>query len=216
MAKSEYPNFDALGTDPLTGNWDPERAAKVLPTHVMNIRAKLANASKEDIFAGRNWYPKAHDHAVRIGSGNVEKGAGILAALSPAMDWDSNVQGGYHIAKTGSPFHLQTADNNTKALRILSGEHPLDVLGGHKVTSFYHNILNPDAPHEVTIDRHAHDIAIAKPFGQKSDTKPNLGLSAQGRYEHFKNAYLTASEQSGIKIPNQLQAMTWVAHREGR
>jgi hypothetical protein len=213
---NKMPNFDAFGTNPLTGDWDPDIAKKVMPSHIMNIRAKLANASKEDIIAGRDWYPKAHDHAVRIGNGSVEKGAGILAALSPAMGWDSNVEGAYHVSKTGTPFHLQTADNNTKALRILSGEHPLAVLGGQKVTSFYHNILNPDAPHEVTIDRHAHDIAIGKPFGQKGDQKAQLSLGAKGRYEHFKDAYLGASEQSGIKIPNQLQAMTWVAHREGR
>jgi hypothetical protein len=216
MAKSKYPNFDAFGTDPLTGNWDPERAAKVMPAHVINIRAKLASASKEDISAGKIWYPKAYDHAVRIGSGNVEKGAGILAALSPAIEWDTNVEGAYHVAKTGTPFHMQTGDNNEKALRILKGEHPLDVLGGHKVTNFYHNILNPDDPHPVTIDRHAHDIAIGKPFGQKSDQKTQLSLGAQGRYNHFKESYLNAAEQSGIKIPNQLQAMTWVAHREGR
>lgn len=216
MAKSKYPNFDAFGTDPLTGNWDPERAAKVMPAHVMNIRAKLASASKEDISAGKIWYPKAYDHAVRIGSGNVEKGAGILAALSPATEWDTNVEGAYHVAKTGTSFHMQTGDNNEKALRILKGEHPLDVLGGHKVTNFYHNILNPDDPHPITIDRHAHDIAIGKPFGQKSDQKAQLSLGTQGRYNHFKEAYLNAAEQSGIKIPNQLQAMTWVAHREGR
>ena len=212
----KYPNFDAFGIDPLSGNWDPERAAKSMPAHIMNIRAKLSSASSEDISAGKVWYPKAHDHAVRIGSGNVEKGAGILAALSPATGWDANVEGGYHISKTGTPFHLQTGDNNTKALRILGGEHPLDVLGGHKVLSFYHNILNPDAPEHVTIDRHAHDIAIGKSFGQKGDQKASLGLSAKGRYDHFKEAYANAAEQSGIKIPNQLQAMTWVAHREGR
>ena len=216
MAKSTYPNFDAFGSDPLTGAWDPERAAKVMPTHVSNIRAKLYNASRQDIEEGRTWYNKAHDHAVRIGGGNVEKGAGILAALSPALAWDSNVAGGYHISKTGTAFGLQTKANNEKALRIHAGEHPLDVLGGQKVTSFYHNILNPEAQEHVTIDRHAHDIAIGKPFGQRSDSKPDLGLSAQGRYEHFKSAYLNASEQSGIKVPNQLQATTWVAHRLGR
>ena len=212
----KYPNFDAFGIDPLSGNWVPERAARVMPSHVMNIRAKLASASGEDISAGKVWYPKAHDHAVRIGSGNVEKGAGILAALSPAMGWDSNVEGAHHVANTGTPFHLQTGKNNNKALRILGGEHPLDVLGGQKVLSFYHNILNPDATDHVTIDRHAHDIAVGKPFGQKGDQKANLGISAKGRYDHFKEAYANAAEQSGIKIPNQLQAMTWVAHREGR
>jgi hypothetical protein len=215
MAKSKYPNFDAFGTDPLTGQWDAEVAARVMPVHVMNIRAKLANASSEDIKAGRHWYSNAYDHAVRIGGGNVEKGAGILAALSPALEWDANVEGGHHVAKTGTPFYLQTGANNKKALRILNGEHPLDVLGGHKVKSFYHNILNPDDPHEVTIDRHAHDIAIAKPFGKKGDKKADLGLSAAGRYNHFKEAYLIAAQQQGIAIPNQLQAATWVAHRNG-
>jgi len=190
---------------------------------VENIAAKFEAATPEDRESGKLWYPTAREHAVIIGGGDAEKGAGILAALSPRTDWDANLQGAYHIAHTGTAWLAehdtlkgagQTSDNNAKALRILNGEHPLKVLGGHKVRSFYNNILNPDDPSHITIDKHAHDIAVGIPQGTRGSG--SLGLGAAGRYQHFVHAYRIASGELGVEVPNITQATTWVAHRLGR
>lgn len=217
-----------FGVHPETQRWDPEIAARAMTGHVQNIMSKYGAATAADREQGRVWYHMAHDHAVRIGGGDVVKGAGILAALSPGTEWEANLQGAYHIAKTGTPWLAehdtvksagQTSDNNTKALRIHAGEHPLDdkVLGGHKVISFFHNILNPEEVDHVTIDKHAHDIAIGHPYGvKKAPEDVDLGLSALGRYKHFAHAYRIATGELDLGVPSRLQATTWVTHRFGR
>lgn len=211
-------------TDKGVKTWDPEAAAAAFPSHVDNIIRKSEAATPADRKHGEMWYRDAHIQAIAVGKGNVERGAGIIAAFSPRAPWDDNIAAARRFAQTKAPWvkHTlhpqdkgQVAVQNAKALRILEGEHPLDVLGGMKERSFYHNILDPENPDYITIDKHAHDIAMGIPHGVRR-TIPELGLGAKGRYHHFSDAYRTASEATGIVIPNTLQATTWVTHREGR
>jgi len=204
--------------------WAPEIAAGEFSSHVDNIIRKHEAATPADRKHGEMWYRDAHIQSFAVGRGNVERGAGIIAALSPRAPWDDNLAAARRLAETGESWEKNTlhpqdkgqvAVQNTKALRILAGEHPLDVLGGMKERSFYHNILDPENPEHITIDKHAHDIAMGIPQGVRRTT-PELGLDAKGRYQHFSDAYRTASEVTGIVIPNILQATTWVTHREGR
>lgn len=203
-----------FGVDP-HGRWNPEIASKQFDEHVQNIVGRYRSASPDFLKGGSEWYERAHDVANKVGKGNVQRGAGIIAALSPQMSWDRNVSMAHELVNTGQASH--TEDNLNKALKIHEGAHPLDVLGGHKVTSFYKNIVDPSDPTPVTIDRHAHDIAVGRPFkgsgGGSKEKGPDLGLGAMGRYKHFENAYHTAAGHLDVPIPNRVQAVTWVAHR---
>jgi hypothetical protein len=204
--------------------WAPEIAAEAFPSHVENIIRKSEAATPADRKHGEMWYRDAHIQSFAVGQGNIERGAGIIAALSPRAPWDDNIAAARRLSQTGESWEKHTlhaqdkgqvAVQNAKALRILAGEHPLDVLGGMKERSFYHNILDPENPEHITIDKHAHDIAMGIPQGVRR-TIPELGLGAKGRYQHFSDAYRAAADASGFVIPNVLQATTWVAHREGR
>ena len=206
---------EKFGIHPDTGRWNPNLAKQFMPEHVQRILNMYRNASPELMKSGHDWYPRAHEEAKSVGRGNVERGAGILAALSPLTTWTRNRSLARDVIKTGTA-NVFDSTNLEKAQRILQGEHPLDVLQGHKVTSFYRNIVNPDDPDPVTIDRHAHDIPMGIAFrGVKKSNKPapDLGLDALGRYQHFVDAYKNASQQLEVPIPNKVQAITWVTHR---
>lgn len=203
--------------------WDANIAREQFKGHVENIIKKHAEASEALRKGGSEWYEKAHEEARKVGGGDVRRGAGVIAALSPLSDWNRNVAEAHEMSKTGTVRSALIPANVEKAHRIMSGEDPHEVLGGHKVRSFFENIHDPSKKEPVTIDRHAYDIAMGHPFvgtGRKSTPRggggkmsPDIGLSAKSRYEHFVNAYHTAAGELGIDTPNKAQAITWVTHR---
>jgi len=206
-----------FGVDP-HGRWDTNLAQGQFQEHVKNIVSKFNEASPEMHKGGSEWYERAHDVAHTIGKGDVNKGAGIIAALSPQTGWKRNVDMAHELVKTGKTG--TTSDNLQKAQRIHAGEDPRAVLGGHKVKSFFENIADPSNPHAVTIDRHAHDIARGIPFrgtatpeNMPGKANADLGLGAVGRYKHFEGAYRAAAGELGVSVPNKVQATTWVQHR---
>lgn len=216
-----------FGVDP-HGRWDKNLAQEQFKDHVDNIVKKYNEAGPEMVKGGHEWYNKAQGIAEKIGGGDVNKGAGIIAALSPMTSWERNISDANELTKTGNVKGALVPANVEKARRIHEGEEPEKVLGGNKVTSFYHNISDPSSPLHVTVDRHAHDIAIGNPFigvggkggvprtSNASGNKPmseDLGLSAMGRYKHFVHAYTVASGALGVDLPHKVQATTWVQHR---
>jgi hypothetical protein len=205
-----------FGVDPHTGNWDKNIAQSQFKTSVENIIAKYKEASPEFVKGGHEWYDKANEEASTLGRGDVVKGAGIIAALSPQKGWAPNLRMAHELSRTGTTTG-QTDVQLKKAQRILAGEHPTDVLNGPKETNFFHNISDPSNPHHVTVDRHAHDIAVGKPFigmGKKAKRSgEDLGLGAMGRYKHFVHAYQHAAGELEIPLAHQVQATTWVQHR---
>lgn len=213
-----------FGIDP-HGRWNENIAQAQFGEHVENIKNKYRQATPEFKEGGHQWYEKAHETAAKLGRGDVRRGAGVIAALSPLSDWDRNVREAKELTKTGTVKSALLPANVEKARRIHEGEDPEAVLGGHKVTNFFHNIHDPSSPHAVTIDRHAYDIAIGRPFvgvgkGKKSaEPRPSgsmsqdIGLSSLGRYKHFVRAYQSAAGELGVELPHQVQATTWVTHR---
>lgn len=178
----------------------------LVPT-VENILAVYRNARPEHLAAGLQWYPDAHTFARALSKGDVSKGAGVIAALSPQTSWAQNMTLASRAFVEGTATG-HTGDALGKANRILAGEPPLDVLGGSKVRSFYANIVDPIGP-DVTIDRHAHDIAVGMP----TDNKARGQLSRKGVYELFADTYREVSALVSIPVA-ALQAVTWVAWRE--
>jgi len=205
------------------GRWDKNLAQEQFHSHVQNIIGKYKEASPELLKGGSEWYERAHEEAKKVGGGDVRRGAGIIAALSPLNDWDRNVAQAHELRKTGNVSGALLPENVMKAQKIHAGQDPHEILGGHKVRSFFENIHDPSNKEPVTIDRHAYDIAMGHPFvgtGRKSTPRgeagkmsPDIGLSAMGRYQHFVHAYKTAAEHLGVDVPNKAQAVSWVSHR---
>lgn len=144
--------------------------------------------------------------------------AGYVAALSPLNSWDvqlshtpPSIAACVQLLKSGRRAHEGIRGpgffaNRDKAARILSGEAPLDVLGGDKVRSFYRNLTGDFST--VTIDRHA--VAIAGYSGK--------GLSAAGvptskLYARISFAFRMAGERLEMTGP-EIQALTWCYWRE--
>ena len=174
-----------------------------------NIEMAYLLASESSIEEGKDWYPNARMIADQIGSGNTRMGAGLLAVMSPQMDWDSNIIEAWRIVLEGwSP--RQTKINNNKALAIKNGAEPTSILGGQKVTAFFHAIMQPTSNTNAVIDRHA----IAVYYG-KIPTKQELNkvFGSKRIMKRIQVAYKKASKNLGIPV-HTLQATTWVQHRK--
>ena len=161
------------------------------------------------------WYPTAHTYAREIGelagySGRVgiKVGAGIISALSPKTDWDKNLLYAKELVRTGYAPR-QTEINNTKALRILEGEEPLDVLGGLKVIPFYLAIRSPEGDDPIpVIDRHAAHVYTGYPLTEKQQKK----LGNVRVVTRIQNQYLYIARKQKVHV-HRLQATTWLQTR---
>lgn len=178
-----------------------------------NVVAMFKLATGAEIIHGMNWYRDAHDIAGRIAKGDYAMGAGVLAAMSPMMGWDRNVEVAENAFRDGKASG-GLKRNCEKSDKIMSGDNPLDVLGGDKVRNFYLAILDPENSIGVVVDRHAFDIAV----GEVTNDKTRGALSRKGIYEKFSQAYIIAAEivslELGFKVSGcQMQAITWVAWR---
>ena len=172
----------------------------------------------ESILVGERWYPEAHEIAMGLGklagykgdTCRVQVGAGILAALSPQTEWGDNIHLAHMLIGTGHASG-QTQVNNIKALRILDGEHPLEVLGGRKVVPFYKAIVNPEGDNPTVVDRHASAVYMGRPLKEFE-----LGqLQSPIIYKRISGAYARAAKMKGVH-PNVLQAQTWLQWRIDR
>jgi hypothetical protein len=174
--------------------------------YVSNILTAWYDASEEDEATGRAWYQVAHDLANILGDGDTRKGAGVIAALSPQQGWERNCK----LAEAAFAGHLSGTVGNAlaKTRMILEGRDPADVLPYlRKTGNFYRNILDPTDPDPVTIDRHAHDVAVGEVYGSR-----DRGLGCASRYATLAHAYREAARRLG-ELPCTVQAVTWVAHR---
>lgn len=170
----------------------------ILPTAVgvRNVERwlTLSNGTHAD------WYNRAHD----IGRYHPA-GPGILAALSPQLRWDRNVEGLHHVADTGTAYRLALPLSNDRAIAIRNGADPDVTLCGPKVRAFYANISDPTLAGPVTVDRHA--LALAFP-----DHALSRIIERKGAYEHVADVYRMVADAHNLK-PHEVQAVTWCAYR---
>lgn len=180
-----------------------------------NITRTFRAADESHVRTGLAWYRNANAaaFAMSVETGiSVEQAAGIIAALSPMLSWDRNVQAAFDVARTGTA-HAVLKQNLAKAVAIREGADPAKMLGGQKVTAFYRNILSAGQDDGVTVDRHAIDVALG--IKHSDATRPAMGKRA---YAEIADAYRRAarilSRERGVTItPAQIQAVTWCAWR---
>ena len=183
-----------------------------------HILATFFHATTAELQHGAQWY----GDALRFCSGCAEATglplstvAGVTAALSPNNRWAQNQRDAERLCRAFSAGTLADAaalkvstfhSNKRKALAILAGAQPLDVLGGLKVRAFYSCILGDDA---VCIDGHAFAIW----FGSYVPTTKTPKISAKlyaSIAEAYRQAAVTINHVTGANYTAaQIQAITW-------
>lgn len=173
--------------------------------HILNVLAKATDSERE---AGSEWYAKAHADALSLGV-PLPVAAGIIAALSPGLRWEVNIEAARRIIAGESLVGLgvRWSRNVRKAKAILAGRAPCDVLKGNKVRAFYACILAPSQCQSVCVDGHAFSIWKGKRIGL--DKTPPIGNPL---YRRISTDYAKAAKQVGL-CPHQLQAIVWVVWR---
>ena len=182
--------------------------ARTRHRYVCNILDVWHAATPEQRQQGRTWYCAAHDLAAMLTGGDARAGAGVIAALSANKSWETNVE----LARTACEGGLaggHFGDALAKVSAILAGADPADVLPMERKTGqFFRCIADPDDPDAVVIDRHAHDIAVGRTYGQR-----DRGLSSVRRYAVLADCYREAARRLGER-PSTVQAVTWVVHTD--
>lgn len=163
----------------------------------------------------------------------IERAVAVIAVLSPRLAWSKNVElarwiyaeaatakqtphATWWVRENGSVLDRFPGlkANGKKAIDILLGHAPEEVVSGPKVTAFYHAIANPNDPRGIVIDRHAFDVAVGRVM---DDRTRGIVLGRKGAYEQFVRAYERAAEQLQNEFPGitpaEVQAITWVAWR---
>ena len=213
---------------------DPDLNPEQFRDAARNVR-NLYQATTKDVKAsGKHWYEDVHE-AVRKGirgtSMSEEHGAGVVAAVSPGMDWSGrnihafgelnrlkeadfrDIRSGDRSSLSGLSISPAGSDAIGKAHRIMQGEHPMDVLRSNKVRAFAQNITHPDVSGPVTIDGRAHDIAANRMQGWKSDR----GIA--GDYDDVKvngRGYLAGTRRYQAFAEAHRAAASAISEDEGR
>jgi len=194
----------------------------MVPITYGNILAVFLNATDLERINGAQWYLVANQAAAVLASRYqipLSAAAGVIAALSPNNRWNRNLidadslvraysTGGLELANT---IKVATYNNNkTKALSILNGAEPLDILGGLKVRAFYGCIIGQD---DVCVDGHAYAIWQGHyiPTTKTPKITPKI-------YSLIVADYELATDKINLILsadytPAQIQAITWIAWR---
>jgi len=180
--------------------------------HTDNIRKHWALASETDISEGKDWYPRARSLVFELSMafGTTEKiVAGVLAALSQRTRWSTNIDRATAVLDGDrNPGGLPSA--GSKALAIMDGADPMDVLGdqAHKVKAFYQALLGDDDA--AVIDTW---ILDALDFFKVSK---NTGLRYQSytplQYEKLANVLRSEAKRLGLAV-TEYQAAVWIQIR---
>jgi hypothetical protein len=224
---------------PLVDMNDP----KVRRMAVQNIHSFFNTLPSHVVERGRQWYPAVNEavhKGVRGTSLSPLAGAGLVAAVSPNMDWENHniaalkelsslkdsdykaIAAGDRSSVAGMSISRAPKSGLVKAHRILQGEDVDEVLrrgSAPKTNAFAHNINLED--HFVTVDGRAHDIAANRMQGWtqgRGIQSAALKTGKPTRYEHFEDAYRGATAainaEHGLNLkPFEVQAATWEGGR---
>lgn len=172
-----------------------------------NITSVYRAATEGQKADGLLWYATANAIAAELDS-DIDRAAGVLAALSPQTDWDRNVSLARTLYAEGSLNGGGLGANLRRAEAVLASNWR-DVFGKDalKIRAFAACIADPQDTDAVCVDRHAVDIADGTVSGKDAKS-----LTPK-RYAEYADAYRRAARILGVS-PATVQAVTWVVHRE--
>lgn len=156
---------------------------------------------------GKYWYQDTHQlckHWSQETGYSMVQVVGILAVLSPMINWSTNKKWTYQVLTRDNPPNYMFQANLDKALRIKYGENPSEVIGPKslKVRSFFANILRPHGS-SITIDRH-----MLRIIGWHKETV------TPKQYRELGSMFQTQARYHKLK-PCEYQAILW-CHTRGK
>lgn len=169
-------------------------------------------ATPSERLTGRLWYSEANLYAQALAkeySCPIEQPAAILAVLSPNVTWETNktdarrVMLMEYVGADLADFTVSTYNaNKDKAWRIATGENPLNVVRGPKVTAFWRNIMGDLSL--LTLDSHAMNAWCGeRVYGSNLQTKPRVA-ERKAMLADYYSAAKRAGEQPAV-----FQAILW-------
>lgn len=150
---------------------------------------------------GLAWYPAARREIVRMAADAGVAPAtavGVVAALSPRLQWVSNLRAAREALAGRKPSGVFTTSYNKAKAILLGCKGPLAYLSGPKVRAFYRALMG-DLRAVVV------DVWVARAAGWVR------GLKVSG-YQQVADALATAAAWVGVPVA-QFQAVVWVAVR---
>lgn len=181
----------------------------VLRGSANNILAVWQRATLKARTEGESWYVEAfqlaHDLAGEFGCEPVDA-AGVIAVLSPQLDWDTNKVAAREFFEDGWTKY-QTRVNNDKASWVTAGDH--SQIKGPKVRAFWQAIIDPYGESDPCIDRHA----VAVYCGRTVSDRERAGLERVGVRDRIQKAYRKVAKLVGQPV-HVVQAVTWVQWRD--
>jgi hypothetical protein len=166
-----------------------------------SLRAHYRDADKAN--GGVQWYDDARALAQDIADDSdvtLKVASGVIAALSPRMQWVTNVNAARKACKGEAYGALGTSKRN--ADRILKGEDPLDVLRGPKTRAFYQAIMGDD------------DAAVLDTWMLQAVGLPGNASLSITKYNALSAALHQAADAEGVGT-STLQAVVWT-HIRGK
>lgn len=164
-----------------------------------------------------DWYLDAHNYAkylARTFNVSLIVASGVIAALSPVKQWEQNKKVAHTFIKSGgtSGGHMkQFLDKAGLILQLAESEEDVvRILNGRKIVAFFLNILHPNDPSRVTIDRHALTIAT----GIICTDEFYSGMT-KSQYDFFVGCYQKAAEKLNVSAL-LVQSATWVYYRNNK
>jgi hypothetical protein len=179
---------------------------------------------------GKAWYPNANRIAADLGKKYgvpARRAAAVIAALSPRMSWDRNVQIAGAVLNAYAKDPNVTVDhfrgkipalpvNLEMALKMARGADPRTALTGAKRRAFYANIVAPNVKGPVTVDGHMAQMMLSKLSTKDvavitGHQQAKAKVSTEDIYALMGDLIREQAQAVGVS-PEEYQAVTWVEY----
>jgi hypothetical protein len=176
---------------------------KRIAHYQLNLTHCFYQATDYQKQSGLLWYERANNAAQKIADNyglTLTQTAGIIAALSPRCKWERNLYDAQRLIKYGKNTSVGTTNiNKFRALAILRGESPAEILRGPKVTAFWKTILNPNT-----------DVVVTDTWHYRAATDTDKTPSNIPPVQHSEIAQATKNLAQELNLlPCQVQAIVW-------
>lgn len=194
---------------------------KANPVSAAHIVAAYEDSDAQERAQGMRWYADAHNLAKKMDHGDIEKNAGVIAALSPQTGWAVNMLNADRSLDLGRALGpgegMITQSMQRNAQEAIDGE-AADVANSSSKTKAFARLIRyggdepGDTSGQVVIDRHAMTVAMGKRIPKKEADKAPIGHDRYYQYvaDQYRNAALEISKKGTPVSPHQLQAITWL------
>lgn len=175
-------------------------------TIYMNLANVYDAATPDEVEAGMNWYSDARSVIATLAENtrmNPIRFAAIVAALSPRIRWNTNLDAAVRIAraavnKKAQPIVAGLPENRRRAWDIAKSGRFAENIRGPKVTAFFANLIGDEW--QVTID-----VWMLQAAGVKYANKSTI--------DDITRTVRSIAIQNGLTAA-QVQAIIWTVVRD--